>query len=74
VQDEADAFVTVNSLAPILPIAAGPQGYARLVGTPHQAVFDRGLALAREGLLLKPEDMRTAFDAWLSTGQLPLDR
>ena len=37
-----------NSLAPILPLAAGPAAYIRTIGTPHQAVFDRGLQLLLE--------------------------
>ena len=63
VRDAADAFVDSESLAPILPLAAGPGGYARVIGTPHQAVFERGLELARNGSLsLRTEDLRSAFD------------
>jgi phosphoserine phosphatase len=63
VRDAADAFVDSASLAPILPIAAGPAGYARVIGTPHQAVFERGLELARQGSLnLRGEDLRSAFE------------
>jgi phosphoserine phosphatase len=61
VRDEAEVFVQVNSLAPILPLAAGQTGYARVLGTPHQAVFERGLALAREGVLFKHDELREAF-------------
>lgn len=58
----ADAFVHTNSLAPILPLAAGPSGYARILGTPHQAVFDKGLKLANsDSMTLKSDDMRAAF-------------
>lgn len=64
VQNEADAFVPVNTLAPILPLAAGAAGYARVVGTPHQAVFDKGIALALDGgMSLKSEENRAAFKA-----------
>lgn len=63
VRDGADAFVDTNSLAPILPLAAGSSGYARVIGTPHQAVFERGLELARAGgLTLRGEELRTAFE------------
>ncbi|MFN8372145.1 MAG: HAD-IB family phosphatase [Anaerolineae bacterium] len=58
----AEAFVSSPSLAPILPIAAGPSGYARVIGTPHQAVFDKGIDLALNGgLTLQNEDLITAF-------------
>ncbi len=58
----AEAFIGSASLAPILPIAAGAAGYARVVGTPHQAVFDKGIALALDGgLSIQNEDLNTAF-------------
>jgi len=58
----ADIFIHTNSLAPVLPLASGPGGYARLIGTPYQPVFDKGLALAQgDGMTIQPEDIRTAF-------------
>ncbi len=58
----SDVFISSASIAPILPIAAGANGYARVLGTPHQAVFERGLALARDnGLTITPDDLRTTF-------------
>ncbi|NDJ61135.1 MAG: HAD-IB family phosphatase [Chloroflexi bacterium] len=60
-------FVNVNSLAPILPLATGPQGYARLAGTPHQAVFERGLALIGAGddesgsVHIQSDELRAAY-------------
>jgi phosphoserine phosphatase len=61
--DGAEVFISSNSLAPILPLAAGVSGYARLLGTPHQAVFDRGLALAKsEALTMKNDGLRQAFE------------
>ncbi len=64
VKNEADAFVPINTLAPILPLAAGPTGYARVIGTPYQAVFDKGIALALDGgMSLKSDENRTAFKA-----------
>ncbi|MCK6576687.1 MAG: haloacid dehalogenase-like hydrolase [Anaerolineae bacterium] len=62
VRDASDAFVKVNSLAPILPLAVGMRGAARLLGTPHQPVLERGLGLAldSECLTLRP-DLQEAF-------------
>lgn len=67
VRDGSDIFVSVNSLAPILPLAAGAAGYARVIGTVHQAIFDKGIALAASGMTIKPEEMRTAFNAAFPT-------
>lgn len=66
VKDGADVFVQTSSLAPILPIAAGASGYARVSGTPHQAAFDLGLRLIgaaddAETVIMKPDEMRRAF-------------
>lgn len=61
VKNGADVFVNINSLAPILPLAAGPNGYAKVIGTPHQAIFDKGLQLAETGLSIKDESILTAF-------------
>jgi len=59
---DADAFVHSASLAPILPLAAGRAGYERAKGTPHEAVFTRGIALALSGgLTLRPDDRRESF-------------
>ncbi|NOG48324.1 MAG: hypothetical protein HND48_01910 [Chloroflexi bacterium] len=53
---------TPPSIAPVLPLAAGPAGYQRVLGTPHQAVFDRGIRLALEGgLTFRTDDFRAAF-------------
>jgi len=49
VETKADVYVVANSLAPILPLAARAEEYERCQGTPHQAVFDKGLALIIEG-------------------------
>lgn len=63
VETGADVFVRANSLAPILPLAVGPNGYARLAGTPHQAVFERGVALALgAGMSIRPDDLRQTFE------------
>jgi phosphoserine phosphatase len=58
----SDIFVSVNSLAPILPLAAGPAGYARLANTHYKALFDKGLALAQEaGMTIQNPELQTAF-------------
>ncbi len=63
VRDEADVFVRVNSLAPILPLAAGLLGYVKVLGTPHQPVFERGLSLIREaGITINNPDLHSAFE------------
>lgn len=63
VQREAEAFIRSQSIAPVLPLAAGPSGYARALGTPHQVIFDKGIALAREGgLTLNNQELRQAFE------------
>jgi phosphoserine phosphatase len=62
VRDESDVFVQVNSLAPILPLAAGPDAFQRIAGTPHQAIFSKGLALARSGMTIHAEEIRQKFD------------
>jgi hypothetical protein len=61
VKNEADVFVHLNSLAPILPLAAGPSGYAKIIGTSHQAIFDKGLLLAQSGMSIKDETSNNAF-------------
>jgi phosphoserine phosphatase len=63
VRDEAEVFVSVNSLAPILPLAAGLYGYLRVLGGPHQAVFERGLQYLRaDGVHIKHEQQRLALE------------
>ncbi len=59
----APIWLEAMSLAPILPLAAGPSGYARCVGTPHQAVFDKGIALTRTRLFtIRDESTRRTFE------------
>ncbi len=64
VKSGSDVFLEVNSLAPILPMAAGAAAYIKTLGTPHQATFERGLELAAQGgLIIQSEDLRRAYDA-----------
>ncbi len=61
VRDEADVFIHTESIAPLLPIVAGRWGYQQVKGTPHQAIFDKGLTLAQgDGVSMRP-DLRMAF-------------
>ncbi len=62
VKSGAEIFIETNSLAPILPLAVGPGGYARAINTPHQTVFERGLALAAESTLFNDEGLKLAFE------------
>ena len=63
VQDDADVFIKINSLAPILPLAAGVNARARVQNTPHQAVFDKGLQIIQNmnGFSVKEDAMRDAL-------------
>ncbi len=70
VKDGADIFVQVNSLAPILPLAVGPAAYIRTIGTPHQAVFDRGLQfLLGDAVSVKSDELRSAYDGAFLRGK-----
>jgi phosphoserine phosphatase len=63
VREAAAVWLAANTLAPILPLAAGPGGYARCIGTPHQKVFDKGIALTRTALFeIRADDKRAAFE------------
>lgn len=63
VRNESEAFISSPSLAPILPLATGPAGYAKVKGTTHEAVFERGLTLARNNaLMLNNPDLRSMFE------------
>jgi phosphoserine phosphatase len=48
VEKGSEVFVYTDSLAPILVMAAGPEGVARLIGTPYQAVYERGLQMCQQ--------------------------
>jgi phosphoserine phosphatase len=50
VENGSDVYVAVNSLAPILPIAAGELGLSKLRGTPYEAVMNRGIAMCQDTL------------------------
>ncbi len=44
----SDVFVSANSLAPILPIAAGRAGWQTVAGSAYEALYQKGIALARD--------------------------
>lgn len=64
VRAESDVFIASASIAPMLPLAVGMQGYLRTIGTPHQAVFEKGIALARDSqqVIFRRDDLREAFE------------
>ncbi len=64
----SDVFVSVNSLAPILPLAVGPAGYARLINTPYKELFEKGLSLAQEaGMTFQNTELQTAYQKAFET-------
>ncbi len=63
----SEVFISVNSLAPILPLATGPTGYARVKDTPHQAVFERGLALLKTGVEINTPTLAHALEKAFQT-------
>lgn len=64
VREGSDVFIASASIAPVLPLATGMQAYLRTVGTPHQAVFEKGIALAfdKQSVLFKRDDLRATFE------------
>ncbi len=62
VRSDAAVWLEAKTLAPILPLAVGAGGYARCVGTPHQNVFDKGLAITRTRMFsIRDEETQHAF-------------
>lgn len=64
VEEAADLFIYSPSLAPVLPLAAGPVGLELLQGSPHEALFHKGLALcrSREALRFNAAGLQDAFN------------
>ncbi len=48
VKAQSEVFLSCHSLAPILPIAAGSTGWQSLAGSDFEALYQKGLALARD--------------------------
>lgn len=69
VMQHADVALKSPSLASLLPLAAGPQGCARLQNTPYQALAQKGLAEALGGQLIfnNPTLHQTFVKAFSST-------
>jgi phosphoserine phosphatase len=64
----ADAFIHINSLAPILPLALGPAGHKHLADTPYAAVYERGLQYIRDAAVtLKDSERGVAFEKAFET-------
>lgn len=58
----SEIYLAAQSLAPILPLAVGPAAYDRVRGTAHQAVFERGVALALDGAVhFRTDELRETF-------------
>lgn len=63
VEQEADVFLYSQSLAPILPLAAGAYGLEILRGTPHKALFKKALDILHTDnqVRFNSNDLKTAF-------------
>lgn len=62
VMQHADVALKSPSLAGLLPLIAGPQGYARLQNTPYQPLAEKGLAEALGGqLIFNNETLQQTF-------------
>lgn len=76
VKNEAEVFIQTVSLAPVLPLAGGSSGYAKVKDTPHQAVFEKGIRLALTGdVFFKNAEQHQLFaSAFTRNGQETLER
>lgn len=62
VKDESDVFIQSLSLAPVLPIATGSNGYTKVKGTQYEALFEKGIQLALDNeVLFKDDEQREVF-------------
>ncbi|MCB9437029.1 MAG: HAD-IB family phosphatase [Anaerolineales bacterium] len=62
VEQEADVFIYPTTLAPVLPLAAGVVGLAAVEGTPHEAVFRKGLEICQSsGVKFREAEQREVF-------------
>ena len=63
VEQGSPVFINANSLAPVLPLAAGPAAYESLAGTDYQATFERGLEMmSANGASFGQPDLRQTFE------------
>ncbi len=59
---ESPIFLSTESLAPLLAVAAGPAGLRLTKDTPHEAIFKKGLDLIQTGALtFNDERLKTKF-------------
>lgn len=66
---DSEAFIHSESIAPILPMAGGADGYARVKDTPHQAIFDKGIKMAlAQDLSIQSDDLRVTFERAFTNG------
>lgn len=62
VRSESDVFIACASLAPVAPLVAGIAGYERVRNTPHQALYEKGIQLVRDGqVTFKHPDQHDSF-------------
>jgi phosphoserine phosphatase len=71
VEREADVFLYPNTLAPVLPLAAGMAGLQAVAGTPYEDVYVKGLRLCQTpAVKFRDEALRQAFlqafESWSS--------
>lgn len=62
VREGSPIFIKSASLAPILPIVGGSRGYYRVMGSRHQAVYEKGLRLIRDAVEFHADDLQHAFE------------
>jgi phosphoserine phosphatase len=64
VLEQAPLYLQSTSLAPLLPIAAGPAAIRRLIGTSHEALSRKALDLIRAGAIrFNDERLNAKFSA-----------
>jgi phosphoserine phosphatase len=62
VRDQSEIFIASSSIAPVLPLIAGANGYTRVQSTPHQAVFEKALGLLHTGACqINSDDLRDSL-------------
>ena len=60
---EAQVYINSASIAPLLALAASASGYERIKDTPHQAVFDKSIALGNtDACRIVSNELRAAFE------------
>ncbi len=59
----APVFIHTKSLAPLLVLATGPAAFRLVKGTPHEAVFAKGLELIQSGAIsFKDKQLKEKFN------------